>query len=117
VDASFIEESCEGATGAVLHDYQDHFISAATKFFPNVGLASMAEALAIKEGLLLAAIYGCCAIVAESDSLENIEALNGSSRWWTNSAAIYADCIDLGLSIGEVSYVHCPREANKVAPS
>jgi hypothetical protein len=35
--------------------------------------------------------------------------------WWTNSAAIYADCINMGLSIGEVSYVHCPREANKVA--
>jgi ribonuclease HI len=115
VDASFIEESGKGATCAVLRDYQGHFISAATKFIPHVVSASMVEALAIKEGLLLAARHGCCAIVAESHSLENIVALNGSSMWWTNSAAIYADCIDLGLSIGKVSYVHCPRKANKVA--
>jgi ribonuclease HI len=115
VDASFHVDSGTGSVAAVLRDYQGRFVAAATRFLPYVGSASMAEALALKEGLGLATRKGCNAVIAESDSLENIEALNGVAVWWTGSAAIFADCIDLALSIGEVSYVHCPREANKTA--
>jgi ribonuclease HI len=78
--------------------------------------ASMAEAAALKEGLLLAISVGCNAIVAESDSLETIEACTGEQVWWNDSSAVYAaDCVDLASTIGSVSFKHIPSEANKVA--
>jgi hypothetical protein len=51
----------------------------------------------------------------ESDSLETIEACNGSGRWWSESSAILDDCVDFASSIGSVSYQFCLREANQVA--
>jgi hypothetical protein len=75
----------------------------------------MAEAVAIKDGLELAYSIGCNRIVAESDSMETIEACTDESCWWNEYAAIYADCIDISSTIGSVSFSHCPREASEVA--
>ena len=75
----------------------------------------MAEALAMREGLSLANRAGCNNILAESDSTETIEACSGDDTWWNDSAAIFADCIDMVSSIGVVTFKHCPREANQVA--
>jgi hypothetical protein len=54
-------------------------------------------------------------LIAESDSMETVEACSGEERWWNESVAFYADCIDLSSSIGTVKFKHCPREANQVA--
>jgi hypothetical protein len=35
--------------------------------------------------------------------------------WWSEPAAIYADCVDLVTSKGQVCFSHCVREANKSA--
>jgi hypothetical protein len=51
----------------------------------------------------------------ESDSLETIQALTGEQRWWSSSAAIYAYCVDIVSSIGDVSFKLCPSEGNQVA--
>jgi ribonuclease HI len=115
VDASFHVDSRTGAVGAILRDSHGRFLAASTKYVPYVGSVAEAEAIAMKEGLWLANRKGCNAVLAESDSLETIEALSGPGNWWTGSAGIYADCIDLAFEIGDVSYAHCPREANKTA--
>jgi hypothetical protein len=52
--------------------------------------------------------------IAESDSLENVEAYGGNDTWHTESVTIYADCMYLSLAIGWVSFKHIWREANKV---
>jgi hypothetical protein len=44
-----------------------------------------------------------------------IDACNGTETWWSEPAAIYIDCIDLGTSIGNVMFSHILRETNKVA--
>uniref|UniRef100_A0ACD5VYR5 Uncharacterized protein n=1 Tax=Avena sativa TaxID=4498 RepID=A0ACD5VYR5_AVESA len=75
----------------------------------------MAEAMSMKGGLDLANRLGFNRVIMESDSLETIEACNGSDKWWCESSAILADCVDLASSIGNVSYQFCPREANQVA--
>jgi hypothetical protein len=31
------------------------------------------------------------------------------------ASPVFADCVDLAISIGDVSFSHCLREANKVA--
>jgi hypothetical protein len=115
VDASFFEDSQSGAVGAVLHDYQGQFIAASCKYLPHLSLARMAEAVAMKEGLGLANGKGCGSIIAESDSLETIQACLGNEAWWTEPAAIYANCVDLATLIGQVSFNHCVREANMPA--
>jgi hypothetical protein len=47
--------------------------------------------------------------------VEVIQSCVGQDNWWGDSAAIYVDCVDTGVSIGNVSFIHCLREANKVA--
>jgi hypothetical protein len=51
----------------------------------------------------------------ESDSTETIDACLGDEPWWGESSAILADCVNLAALVGNVSFKHCPREANKVA--
>ena len=81
----------------------------------HVSTATMVEALAMKEGLALANRMGYNVVQAESDSTDVIDACTGGERWWNDSAAIFADCVDYVASIGTVSFQHCPREANAVA--
>jgi ribonuclease HI len=62
----------------------------------------MAEAHAMKDGLALAATIGCNNIIAESDSTDVIQACNG------------ADCVDMAVSVGSVTFSHIARDANQV---
>lgn len=45
----------------------------------------------MKEGLSLVAPLGCNQTISESDCLEAIEAVGGSTIWWIDGAALYAD--------------------------
>ena len=99
----------------MIRDYKGQFIAASSKFIPHVASASMAEAMAMREGLELANRLGCNAVIAETDSLETFEACSGQNMWWTEMAAIFADCVDLASSLWSIRYTHCLREANTVA--
>jgi ribonuclease HI len=114
-DASFYADSSAGSAGAIIRDYEGSFVAASCRPLSYVASAMMAEAIAMKEGLELAQNLGCNRLIAESDSTETIEACSGESRWWNESTAIYADCIDISSAIGNVSFSFCPREANQVA--
>jgi ribonuclease HI len=72
-----VDAAYSGAVGVILRDYQGHFIAAAGKYIPHLASVTMAEAFAMKEGLSLAVQRGCNLIIAESDSLEIIEACTG----------------------------------------
>jgi ribonuclease HI len=115
VDAAFYDDSRSGSFGAVIRDFQGNFVGAKCGLIPSVASASMAEAMAMREGLVLANSMGINRLIAESDSMETVEACSGEERWWNESAAVYADCIDLSSSIGTVKFKHYPREANHVA--
>ena len=111
----FFDDLRAGATGAVLRDYQGTFIAASTTYTPNVSTAAMAEALAMRNGLAFANSLGYSTIEAESDSSDVIESCTGGETWWSEAAAIFADCVDYVASIGTVSLKHCPSKANRVA--
>jgi ribonuclease HI len=115
VDASFHEDAKAGSMGAVLRDYRGECIAAPSSYIENVNSATMAEAYAMKEGLDLACRMGCNNIIAESDSLEVIAAMNDSETWWCEAAAVFAECVDKVTTIGAVSFMHIGREANQVA--
>jgi ribonuclease HI len=111
VDASFHVEEGAGAIGAVIRDYEGRFVAAKTMLLSHVASAAMGEAVAMREGLCLAESLGCSRLIAESDFLETIQACSGEQRWWNECSAIFADCVDKVVSIGEVSFKFCPREA------
>jgi ribonuclease HI len=75
----------------------------------------MAKAIAMRQGLELANKMSCTRVQAKSDSTEVIDASKGEERWWNENAIIFAYCVDMVTSLGDVSFIHCPREANKVA--
>jgi hypothetical protein len=50
----------------------------------------------------------------KSDSSEIIDACKRDEMWW-NDPYVFADCVDLATSIGDISFSHSPREANGVA--
>ena len=54
-------------------------------FLPYVASVAMAEPRAMKEGLALANRLGVSVVVAESDSLETVEACTGDETWWNES--------------------------------
>jgi ribonuclease HI len=115
VDASFHVDRKAGATTAVLRDHQGRFVAAAGKFIPHVTSIAMAEVMAMKDGLNFANQIGCSRIEVESDSLETIEGCTGGDTWWSESFAIFADCLDVTTGFDDVKFKHCPREANSVA--
>jgi ribonuclease HI len=115
VDASFYADLHAGSTGAIARDYQGSFIAAKTVYLPHVASPAMEEVIAMREGLSLATGLGCNNIIAESDSIETIHACTGEHSWWNESAAIFADCVDLASLIDLMSFKHCPKEANEVA--
>jgi hypothetical protein len=112
VNAAFHDESRTGSIGAIIRDYLGNFVAASVKYLSNVLSATVAEAYARKEGLALARDLGCNGIIAESDSTDVVEACKGESIWWNELSAIYADCTDIVVSIGCVSFGHIMREAN-----
>nr|XP_051210869.1 uncharacterized protein LOC127328299 [Lolium perenne] len=115
VDGSFLHDDHTGVVGAILRDHDGHFIAASTMYIPNLASVAVGEAMALREGLSLAHHIGCNNVIAESDSLEIVEACTGAEVWWGDSAPVSADCVDLMALIGTVQVQHCPSEANGAA--
>jgi ribonuclease HI len=99
VDVSFHSTVCAGSIGAIIRDYKGRFLAANTSLIPHTATVSMAEALAMRDGLELAIKLGCNRVQAESDSTEVIEACNGCDRWWSEESTVFADCVDLSSSL------------------
>jgi ribonuclease HI len=67
-DAAFSLSNSTGSTGAVLHDHSGSVRAAAARFYPCVSDALMAEALAVRDGLILAAEQEATRVVLEMDN-------------------------------------------------
>jgi ribonuclease HI len=115
VDAAFSLEDQVGASGAIIRDSHGGFLAANSIFIRHVTSAAMAEALAMRNGLLLANTRGFSAVEAESDSSEVIQYCSGNERFWNEATAIYADIVTQAGYIGNVEFKKCGRDMNKVA--
>ena len=76
--------------------------------------SGLAEALAIREGLLLAGSCFCEKIILESDNLELIEACR-SGTFLTDEAVVIEDTLELKKNFSDCALVWAPREANRPA--
>ena len=54
MDASYNSDRGTGSTGAIIRDFSGSFTAASSSFIEHVVDASMAEVIALREGLLLA---------------------------------------------------------------
>ena len=54
-------------------------------------------------------------VEAESDCTMVIEYCSGQTRWWDAVAAIFAECVDVSLAIGNVIFKHCNCSPNNAA--
>ena len=105
----------KGATAAVLRSCRGEALVAMTWLMDHLLDASTAEARAIQKGLEFVEYLGCTRLIVESDSLEVIQACNGLTEIWSLYTAALADCFPKARTIGAVTFVHCPREANTLA--
>ena len=67
IDASFDEDNGCGSTGAIIRDSSGGMIAASNAFIPYLVDAPMAEAYALKEGLMLAQHIGANDLIIQTD--------------------------------------------------
>jgi hypothetical protein len=46
--------------------------------------------------------------------METIDTCTGEEWWWSESSAIFADCVYTVSSIGSVAFIHCLSQADQV---
>jgi len=92
IDASFDEDNDCGSTGAIIRDGSGGMIIASNTFIPYLVDAPMAEAFALKEGLMLAQQIGGNRLFVQSDCLEVVETMGNGGFTANSAAAIYDEC-------------------------
>jgi len=115
VDASYNEAKGAGSTGAVIRDAAGGFIVAAHNYIPHVVDAPMAEAFALRDGLLLAQQISCTRMEIQAHCLEVVTTMNEGGFSATMAAAIYEECCQYWEEFAAISISHCNRECNSVS--
>jgi ribonuclease HI len=115
VDASFYADDLCGATGGVIRDSHGSFISARNSKIDHVNDILSAEALALKQGLILAQTVGCDRAICCSNSMDVIQAMEDGGYSNGSAAAIFDDCYHLASYFLKIQFEHNYREANQVA--
>jgi hypothetical protein len=92
IDASFDEDRGCGSTGAIIRDSSGGMIVASNTFIPFLVDAPMAEAFALKEGLMLAQYIGGNRLIVQTDCMEVVETMENAGFTANSAAAIYDEC-------------------------
>ncbi|KAF8762172.1 hypothetical protein HU200_009718 [Digitaria exilis] len=106
-DASFISSSASGAGGAVIRDEEGRLIAAASKRYKHLEDALMAEALAARDGLMLAGVTGCEKVIFEIDNLPLFNLLHSEAGERNVIAGLWQEIRELGKNFSDfiISFV------------
>jgi ribonuclease HI len=115
VDAGYDETTSTGSTGAVIRDSSGGFIAASQRYLDNVIDAPTCEVIALRDGLLLAQQLGVSKLIAQSDCMEVVEAMQNGGFSATVGAPFFDECWLLCTEFNSISVEFCYREANFVA--
>ena len=115
VDAAFNEENGCGRVGAIISDCSGGALAAAHSFVPHLIDAPMAEAYALKEGLMLAQYIGCNRLIVQSDCMEVVQTMENGGFSATSAATLYDESKIIWNGFQDISIEHCSREVNQVA--
>jgi hypothetical protein len=95
IDAAFsvenYTENYTGATGAVIRDDGGMFIAGSSRGIPHVADAAMAEAIALRDGLLLVGQLGCNRIKVNSDCLEVVDTMKNGGNSISVAASVFEE--------------------------
>ena len=109
VDAGYDETKGSGCTGAVIRDSTGGFIAASHSYIPHVLDAAMAEATALRDGLLLAQLIGCSRVEFQSDCMEVVTTMQEGFFLATAAGTIYDECYLYWKDFHSISISHCIR--------
>ncbi|XP_072069688.1 uncharacterized protein [Arachis hypogaea] len=113
VCTAFLEVFSGGATAAVLRDHVGNLLTASnSRIAASSPLA--AEALAVREAVILAQNFQLQRVIFESDSLKLIQALKSKASI-AEIQVILDDILDLVRNISNFGFTWVPREGNALA--
>ena len=104
VDASFYLDGT-GSSGAILRNCSGEAVAGCYGVLEHVLDVATAEAYAFLDGLKLVQSLGCSNIVLESDSLELVQACNGSTEIWSPYSAVLVECFLIASSLQNVCLI------------
>jgi ribonuclease HI len=73
----------------MIRNSDETFLAVSTIFLQNVASTATAEAMAMREGLVLANRLGCNGVIIESDSMEIVVSCSGEEIWWGESSGMH----------------------------
>ena len=114
-DASFSALSASGASGVVLRNSQGEVIAALARAYTNIADVTMAEALAARDGVLLASEQAATKVILEVDNLQVASLIRSENGLRSAISGIWHEIKELSslFSAFDVSFVH--REGNEAA--
>ncbi|KAF4358383.1 hypothetical protein G4B88_008543 [Cannabis sativa] len=114
-DASLIEGKPGCGLGFIIRDHLGELVTAATEYIPGCLSVLMAETLAIRLAMKLAASRSLQNILIASDNQSVITALKGQTRFNTDWGKILEDCTIASKHFNTLSFNFTPRKCNNVA--
>jgi ribonuclease HI len=115
VDASFDDDIGSNSVGAIIRDCMGGVLAATHSFVSHLVDAPLAEAYALKEGLMLAQHIGCNQLIIQSDRMEVVETMKDGGFTTNSAAAVYDECNIIWSGFQDITIEHCNREANQAA--
>ncbi|KAF8754851.1 hypothetical protein HU200_011388 [Digitaria exilis] len=114
-DASFLLASGSGSGGVVIRDDAGRVIAASSKFYEHVPDVLTAEAIAARDGVLLARACGHEKIVLEMDNLALVNFLRSDTGERSSIAGLWHEIREIGreFDLFLISFVN--REGNEAA--
>jgi len=105
-----------GSTGAVLRDERGVVLAEIARFYSNIADVLMAEALAARDGVILAIEQGAGRVILETDNSTVVTLLRSDDGIRSNIAGIWHEIRELSLSlVSFITCVHVNREGNEAA--
>ncbi|KAF8656343.1 hypothetical protein HU200_060725 [Digitaria exilis] len=114
-DDAYSEASTSGASGAVLRNSQGVVLAAAAHSYNNLADVTMAEALAARDGLLLATEHGARRVILEIDNLPLMSLLRSNDGIRSNIAGVWHEVRELSRLFVAFEFSFVNREGNEAA--
>jgi hypothetical protein len=111
IGAGFLLDLGTGSTGAIIRDDRGFFLAARCCGISLVSYASIAEARALRDGLLLSGQMGCNRLEVNSNRMDVIDVMKNGGNSLGLVVVIYEECSFLYRNFSQVYFYHCPRKA------
>jgi ribonuclease HI len=114
-DGAFYENQSKGATGAVIRDEAGGFVRAGAQWYDHGLDALTMEALACRDGLVLAQQAGALKIWLESDCQELVHLWKAGDNQRSHVATLLREIRGLSLGFQDFKFSFISRKCNRVA--